>query len=257
MADWVISNLPRHTTYIEPFGGSAAVLLAKKPSKVEIYNDLYSDVVNFFRVIRDKEKCEEIIRLSSLTPYSREEFNEKRELLYNRMYKDEMEWAYAFFVCANMCFGGNIAKGKPSFGLSFAVNSTNPVNNNINSLVAISERLKEVVLENKDALELIDSVPNNKDFLLYLDPPYHDETGDSSYANKIAHNSLLELILKKDQCNIVISGFNHDSYNILLANGFEICKKNRPIKLGKNNANKRNYKDEILWIRNASGEFLW
>src|SRR5687767_5197898 len=67
----IIDGTP-HTTYVESFGGSAAVLLNKKPSPVEVYNDLYSDVVNFFSVLRYKR--EQLLPLLELTPYSREEF---------------------------------------------------------------------------------------------------------------------------------------------------------------------------------------
>jgi len=53
LADWIQSHLPAHTTYVEPFGGSAAVLLNKPRSKVEIFNDKDGDVVNFFEVARE------------------------------------------------------------------------------------------------------------------------------------------------------------------------------------------------------------
>ena len=53
LADWIQSHLPAHNTYVEPFGGSAAVLLNKPRSKVEIFNDKDGDVVNFFEVARE------------------------------------------------------------------------------------------------------------------------------------------------------------------------------------------------------------
>lgn len=37
--DWLLPLLPETTHYCEPFGGSAAVLLNRKPSPVETYND--------------------------------------------------------------------------------------------------------------------------------------------------------------------------------------------------------------------------
>jgi len=50
------------------------MLFAKPPSPVEVYNDLDSGLVNFFRVLRDPDKFEEFHRKVSLTPYAREEF---------------------------------------------------------------------------------------------------------------------------------------------------------------------------------------
>ena len=56
LADWIISHFPKHEPYVEPFGGGASILLSKIPSGTEIYNDLDSDVVNFFKVLRNETK---------------------------------------------------------------------------------------------------------------------------------------------------------------------------------------------------------
>src|SRR3972149_6019452 len=52
--DWLLPLLPKCHHYCEPFGGSAAVLLNKEPSPIETYNDIDGEVVNFFRVLREK-----------------------------------------------------------------------------------------------------------------------------------------------------------------------------------------------------------
>lgn len=53
LASRIVECFPKHHTYCGPFGGSAAVLLAKAPSKVEVYNDISRELVNFFAVLRD------------------------------------------------------------------------------------------------------------------------------------------------------------------------------------------------------------
>ncbi len=74
LAPWIASMLPRsHRTYVEPFFGSGAVLFAKPPSHTEIVNDLDGEVVNFFRVLRDR--YDELERACLLTPYAREEYD--------------------------------------------------------------------------------------------------------------------------------------------------------------------------------------
>jgi site-specific DNA-adenine methylase len=50
LATKIISMLPEHITYVEPFAGGAQVLFHKPPSNVEVLNDLDFDIVNFFRV---------------------------------------------------------------------------------------------------------------------------------------------------------------------------------------------------------------
>ena len=60
LAPWIISYMPQHRVYVEPYGGGGAVLLRKSRVHEEIYNDLDSDIVNLFRVTRDNGK--ELIR---------------------------------------------------------------------------------------------------------------------------------------------------------------------------------------------------
>ena len=46
--------MPPHTTYLEPFFGSGAVLFTKERSQLETVNDLDGEIVNLFKIIRDR-----------------------------------------------------------------------------------------------------------------------------------------------------------------------------------------------------------
>ena len=70
--DWLLPLLPQTRQYCEPFGGSAAVLLNREPAEVETYNDLDGEVVNFFRVLRERK--DDLVEAIGLTPFSRAEF---------------------------------------------------------------------------------------------------------------------------------------------------------------------------------------
>jgi DNA adenine methylase len=50
LAPWIISHMPAHRVYVEPFGGAASVLLRKPRSKVEVYNDADEEIVGIFRI---------------------------------------------------------------------------------------------------------------------------------------------------------------------------------------------------------------
>ena len=44
--------LPDHRCYAEVFAGAANLLFAKPRSKVEVLNDINSELINLFRVVR-------------------------------------------------------------------------------------------------------------------------------------------------------------------------------------------------------------
>ena len=70
IASWIVRQMPEHHCYVEVFGGGAYVLMEKKPSSVEVYNDIDGDLVNVFRVL--KYHPEELKRCLDGIPYSRE-----------------------------------------------------------------------------------------------------------------------------------------------------------------------------------------
>ena len=74
VADWIISHFPEHKVYCEPFFGSGAVFFNKSSVYIETINDIDGDVVNLFRVCR--ERPEELARLIEMTPFARDEFQE-------------------------------------------------------------------------------------------------------------------------------------------------------------------------------------
>lgn len=74
LAKWILSFVPEHRIYVEPYGGAASVLLRKPRSYAEVYNDLDGEWVNVFRVLRNPSHARELVRQAYYTPYSREEF---------------------------------------------------------------------------------------------------------------------------------------------------------------------------------------
>lgn len=72
LAKQIISVLPKHQTYVEPFAGGAQIFFHKEPSKVEILNDLDNEIVNFFRVCQ--QHYEELLRYFRFCLVSRKWF---------------------------------------------------------------------------------------------------------------------------------------------------------------------------------------
>jgi DNA adenine methylase len=215
LAPWIISHFPEHTCYVEAFGGGASVLLRKPPSFTEVYNDLNCDVVNFFRVLR--ERPADLISAIDLTPYSRSEFAVAQEETL-----DPLEKARRFFVWSWQ--GRGRAGVKEPGGWRFMVRATRgktPVDdfNNIDHLWAVVRRLKQVQFENNDALGVIRrfDAPTT---LFYVDPPYVQDTRSNrwkshAYSKEYTndqHNKLAGL-LNSITGMVILSGYPSEMYN--------------------------------------------
>lgn len=222
LANWIISHFPPHRVYVEPFGGGGSVLLRKPRSYAEVYNDLDGEIVNVFRVVRD---CgDELRRALELMPFAREEF-----VLSYEPSDDPMEQARRTIARSFMGFGSAAVCGEVS---GFRANSnrsgTTPAHdwrNYPDSLPAAIDRLRGVVIECRDAVEVIGQ-HDGPDTLHYVDPPYHHDTrarGDKksfkSYKHEMTDDQHRELatVLKNLQGMVVLSGYRCPLYDELYA----------------------------------------
>lgn len=171
LAPWIISNLPPHRIYVEPYGGAASVLLRKPRSYAEVYNDLDGDVVNLFQVLRDDTQALELQRQLRLTPFARDEFVESSELT-----DSSLERARRLCIRSFMGFGSNAhnVRRKTGFRSNSNRSGTTPAHDWANypeRLTAIIERLSGVCIENRDACDLMRQ-HDSAETLHYVDPPY-------------------------------------------------------------------------------------
>jgi DNA adenine methylase len=175
LAPWIIGHFPPHRIYVEPFGGAASVLLRKPRAYGEIYNDLDCDVVNLFVILRDPDMGAELIRRLKLTPFARAEF--KCAYLVS---PDPIEEARNLIIRSLMGFGsdGFNREVKTGFRANSNRSGTTPAHDWANypdSLVLVIERLSGVVIEQRDAMDIM-LTHDGPDTLHYVDPPYMPET---------------------------------------------------------------------------------
>lgn len=219
MVKKLLPLIPQHKIYVEVFGGGASILLAKEPSPVEVYNDLNSDLVNFFRVLRDPQKFTEFHRLVSLTPYSREEYNFCRKTWESS--EDDVERAYRWFVVARMSFGGIFGNG---WGYAVTASSrgmstiTSAWLSAIDMLPEIHERMMRVQIDNDDFRIIIPRY-DTPDTCFYADPPYVSKTRKSQdvYKHEMTlqdHQDLVAMLLDVKGA-VILSGYRHDVYTPL------------------------------------------
>ncbi len=185
LAAWIISNFPRHRTYVEPFGGAASVLMLKPRSYAEVYGDLDDEVVGLFRVLQDPAAAARLVELLVLTPFARREF----ELSYEHA-DEPIERARRLIIRAFMGYGSNAhastARGHRSTGFrnNSSRSGTTPAldwRNYPACLALIVDRLRGVVIEHRPATDVM-AQHDRADTLHYVDPPYLPET--RSPANK-------------------------------------------------------------------------
>ena len=181
---WLLPLLPDARCYVEPYAGSAAVLLNRRPALVETYNDIDGDVCTFFRVLR--ERPNDLVCALSLTPFSREEFLLAVEGSTRGI--SDLERARRFFIRARQARTGLAqtatlgrwanCKNTSRAGMSGVISRWL---GGIDGLQEIAERLLRVQIENRPALDVID-LYDGPDTLFYVDPPYVHETRTDSSA---------------------------------------------------------------------------
>lgn len=242
MSSKIISLMPEHKCYIEPYFGSGAVFFKKDVNcNNEIINDLDGNVVNLFKVIR--ENPNELSKAIKLTPYAREEYSN-----IDLNIDEGIEKARRFLVRSNMARGG-VQHYKPGWrtaGLKESISKNRRIVNEWNrlpeSILKAAERLKDAEIENTDAIKLIKRY-DDEDCLIYIDPPYLLETRSNKYYSSemtdLDHIELLETI-RGSKSKIILSGYDSELYRQYLINWSKYEIESR--------TESKNKKIECLWI---------
>lgn len=226
LAPWILRFFPRHSCYVEPFGGGASILLLKPRVGAECYNDLDADIVNFFRVLRDPERALELHRRVALTPFARDEFDWSYEPAV-----DDIDAAYKLVIRSFMGHGSDSAtrgcrtgfRGKRTEGRALPAQEWASWSDVI---PAFTRRLQGVVIENRPGIEVIERM-DHPESLIYVDPPYLHSARSSlkgrgtkthGYRHEMTDDDHRELagVLHKVAGMVVLSGYPSDLYDIEL-----------------------------------------
>lgn len=246
LAPWIISHFPKHKVYVEPFGGAASVLMRKPRSYAEVYNDLDSEVVSLFKILRDPSRARALKKRLQNTPFSREEFDSA----YGEPV-DAIEAAAFLIIRAFMGFGSdghNIESGKTGFRANSNRSGTTPAHDWVNwpeCITQFTERLRGVVIEKRDAAKVI-AQQDSPETLFYVDPPYVHSTRGAKHNYRFElsnedHANLLKT-LQGVQGMVVLSGYETSLYNTL---GWQKATK-------ATNADGARKRTECLWLNPAA-----
>jgi DNA adenine methylase len=262
----ISAYFPEHAIYVEPFGGSAAMLLYKDPSPTEVYNDAADVLVTFFQVLQDKLSREELMKRLKYTPYARREYGAACAMLdhhENAGNHRPADLAWAFFIaqCQGFSGGGGFGKRSENYW-AFSVDPNGRTDQSkrflgfVQKLEAIAERFKRVHIEHRDALKVIKTW-DRPETLFYLDPPYVDATrsgkrnGRSSYlveTDDNFHEDLVERLLTL-QGKAILSGYNNGLYTPLEDAGWQKVSFSVPTYSMVHSTKKGQGKaEEVIWV---------
>ena len=161
---------PEHQCYVEPFAGGAALFFAKPPSETEVLNDINSELVNLYRVV--KHHLEEFCRQFKWALVSREIFKWLQDTPLEAL--TDIQRAARFYYLQKLAFGAKISS--QTFGTA---TSSKPRLNLLRLEEDLSDahlRLCRVFIEHVSWQECIRRY-DRPHTLFYLDPPYWGTEG--------------------------------------------------------------------------------
>jgi DNA adenine methylase len=166
MVKELLTLIPDHEIYCEPFFGGGALFFAKPPSEVEVINDVNGEVVNFFKTL--KTNFQELQKEIQGTLHSRELYKNAMVVYEHPELFPELKRAWAFWVLTNQGFASMI--GSWGFGKDNSKEKA-LANKRADFTKAYESRLHKTQIENNDAIKVIDRCDSKSSFI-YCDPPY-------------------------------------------------------------------------------------
>ncbi|GAB5405479.1 MAG: DNA adenine methylase [Aureliella sp.] len=219
LAAAIVEMMPVHVHYVEPFFGGGAVFFRKPDELIEghseVINDVYAELVNFWRVLQTAEHFEAFQREVFATPFAKPVW----EASLSGKHQDPVRQAVAFFV--------RYRQSRQGIGRDFATMSRNRTRRGMNEQVAswlsaieglpaAHERLSRVAIFCDDACQLIRREDGSNTFH-YCDPPYLPQTRvtNDTYAFEMGteqHEELLET-LGSIEGTMLLSGYRNELYD--------------------------------------------
>jgi DNA adenine methylase len=253
LARRIISVMPGHRVYLEPFLGGGSVLLNRLPADVEVAGDVNDNLVNFWTVLRDDPLL--AWRLE-VTPYDRDFFDKSIEYADN---PDPLVRAWAFVVRNRMSRGGigkvfswsdrTRGKTRPGGPIPEGVNSWETF---IDSLPDVRRRIQRVAFRCSGAIPLIRD-HDASDVLIYCDPPYlkATRTAPDVYAHEMSAQDHIDFLGAVVSCRatVMVSGYDHPLYRDRLA-GWACHRFDMPNHSGQGKTKQRRV--ECLWVNRPS-----
>lgn len=229
LASAIIDQMGAHKVYWEPFCGSMAILLAKQPCEMETVNDLNGDLINLAKVIQNKELGLQLYDKLSRTLCAEQFFRESKERWISGNYQEfddgliDFDRAYDYFVASWM--GLNGVSGTKRYNYQFALRWTigggqgaGRWKSVVGSIPAWHKRLRNVLIVQRDAFEILGKIKDEKGTVIYCDPPYFEKS--DKYVHDFEaedHKRLAQSLGRFEHVRVLVSYYDHPKLKSLYA----------------------------------------
>lgn len=251
----LLPKLPVRHTWCDHFLGTGIVTLNRPTSRLEVMNDRYGGVVAFYRCVREKAKCDQMLEWLKINVHSREEFYHCRDIWVHET-DDVIRAAKWFYVTNISVIGKGVAFGRATHGPASTAMSYQSVLKLFN---LYHSRILNVQLENLD-FEQCALDYDSPDTVHYFDPPYIG-TGAGVYEHSWSRDDLRRLLrlIPKLKGFCALSGYADEEIDACkwsnrhtwkVGGGAEVkaftAENNKE---GHDNRNTNITSEEVLWIK--------
>lgn len=164
----ILTKIPDHKLYCEPFLGGAAIFFGKDQSQIEVINDTNKELMNFYRVC--KEEFLDLQSLVRITLHSRKAHQDAHVINANPHLFTTVQRAWAVWVLSSQSFSAML-DGTWGYDKSKRTTTTKISNKREQFTEDLAIRLQDAQIECADALYIIQSRDTEHSFF-YCDPPY-------------------------------------------------------------------------------------
>lgn len=225
LCGWIVERLVDTRLYVEPFAGMLGVLLRRRPSALEVVNDLDLNVTTFWRVVREQPQA--LVDYVGALPQGREDAERMLDVWRDPGGHSDIERAAALLYLGCTTAGAT----RTSYRTRYRVAS--PLWTHIDAIAPLADRLVNVQIENRDALEVLDRARIEPAAMIYCDPPYEGAADTRAYAASVDIAALVEMVTAPDTtAKIAVSGYEGSLVGLIDRPGWVIHRRTQAMTAG-------------------------
>jgi DNA adenine methylase len=204
--DKIINIIPQGKVFVDVFGGSGAVTIARKPSKLDVFNDRHSGVAAFFIAVKTDYQL--LVDHIKNMPHSREMFLWCRDNVEKTVHDTVLRGAMWYYIVQSSFAGRCAYWGRVTKPMSPVYNK---IYNNLELIGPLSTRFAKVQVENADWRQLLQDY-DSTETVFYMDPPYYQS---NVYAHNMSEADHREMCTRIHNLKgyVALSGYDNPIYN--------------------------------------------